>query len=220
MSYLYLAPTWFVHISVFLEIIFALVCTAVAVFSFRVYHLTEQREHKLFGIAFACFAASYFIWVFLNIFFISEISKGVDALVVGKLTLLNLFGVYSHIFFFSIGLTSLIYTVLKVKNFRIYCLILTLMLFGIILSENMATSFYLLSSIFLLLISVYYAEEYGRKRSSRKLMILTAFLFLFLGYLDLTFSSRNYIHYIIGHLFELIAYVIILISLVIAVKKT
>ncbi|MEK6878307.1 MAG: hypothetical protein AABY22_01795 [Nanoarchaeota archaeon] len=219
MTYLYLAPNWFIKTSIILEVIFALVCTAVALYSFKVYRLTEQREHRLFGTAFASIAVSYFIWVFLNIFFLTEIGEGVDALVVEKLNLLNLFGIYSHIFFFSLGLVTLAYTVLKVKNLRIYSLLLVLMLFAVVLSKNMSTSFFLLSSIFLFFISIHYLEEYLKNKSNRKLMIFTAFLFLFLGFLDLTFSIRNYINYIVGHFLELVAYIIILISLVISIKK-
>ena len=61
MANLFLIPKWFFGYGVAFELIFAIITLAVALYSFKVYKLSNQNQPKLFGIAFLFFSISYFI---------------------------------------------------------------------------------------------------------------------------------------------------------------
>lgn len=219
MNYLYSVPQWFVGFSITMEIIFALVSLIVSYFSLKIYALSGQREPRLFGISFSVISISYIIWGALNFFVLKELNQGFSVLTLEKLTTLGASGIYAHILLYTIGLTTLAYMTFRIKSKRVYSLLLTLSLLVIVFSANKFNSFYILSSILLLLISFHYVSEYNKRKNPKTLLVLIAFIFLLLSSIGLAFSSQSYIYYIIGHLFELVAYVIILISLVLTIKK-
>jgi hypothetical protein len=108
---------------------------------------------------------------------------------------------------------------LNTKSKRAYILIAVLSFIFILFSENIIYSFYLLSSIFLILIVFHYILNYFDNQDSKTLLVLTAFIFLLFGSIHFMFSVDHALFYIIGHFLELIAYVLTLINLLLVLKN-
>ncbi len=219
MEVIYLIPTWFIGISAVLEIVFAAVSILVAVLSFRVAKLCEEREPKILGAGFLLISLSYLIWSVLNVFVLSGLSSETSALTLTELISVRALGIYMHIILFTLGLITLVYMTLKTKSEKTYFLLVFVSLISILLSKNISKTFFLLSSVLLLFMIHYYYTEYNTKRTPKRLIILSSFSLLFVSHVILIFSATNYWMFIASHFIELIAYSLILVTLLLSFKN-
>jgi len=209
--------SWFSGYDIWLEILFAVVTLAIAFYSLKIYRLCGQRESKLFGISFLLVSISYSLWAILNIFALSTFLSAQNYLNfenILKIGYLMGLGIYAHIIFFLAGMVTLAYMTLRIKNAKVYWLLMALTLITALLIEEKYLVLYFISSILLFFISYGYFEDYQIHKNHKLLLSLFAFIFLFLGRFDFVFSSNKYIFYVVGHLFELVAYLLLLISLI------
>src|SRR3989338_227170 len=165
---LYCSPRWFYGYDIILEIVFAIITFAVAMYSFRIYRLSGQRDSRLFGFAFLLISASYSLWAILNGFAVSQLESARTILELERANIWRYLGIYAHILFFLGGMSTLTYMTFKNKNL---------------------------------------------------LLTLGAFIFLFLGRFEFIFSPSQNIFYVIGHILEFTAYILILASLITVIKQ-
>ena len=78
--------------------------------------------------------------------------------------------------------------------------------------------FYFLSAMFLFYITMYYVQEYLKDKNKKKLLVLLAFATLFISNIVFTQAVEHYTYYVAGHVVELVAYALVLISLVCVLK--
>ena len=97
-------------------------------------------------------------------------------------------------------------------------LFLGILLMAVLLSTNKIFLFYVLSSVLLIFTVWHYFANYLKKRSVNTLLVLLAMIFLLFGTLHLMYSVENESYYVIGHVLEFIAYVLLLTNLVIILK--
>jgi hypothetical protein len=214
-AFLYNSPVWFLGYDIFLEVVFALVTLAVALYSFKIYKISDQRESRIFGISFLSISISYSLWAILNGFAVSKLlNESYCFLDIKSATIFSALGIYTHILFFLIGLIALTYMTLKVKSSKIFSLIFALVILPALLIEEKHIVLYLFSSVLLLFIIAGYIDEYRSKKNKKVLLTFFAFVFLFFGRFDFIFTKHNPLFYVAGHFLEMIAYVLILISLV------
>jgi len=214
MAHLFLTSNWFFLYDVIFELFFAITALIVSVYSFKVYKLSNQNQPKLFGIAFLSFSISYFIQSILNYLIISE-----KAQIISNIGILNSLGLFSHIFFFIIGLTTLAYMVLKIRSKQTYILLLSSSLLSFLIIANKLYWFYAFSSLLLIFISIYYFLNFTKNKKPKSFIIFLAFLFLLFGHIHFIFSVNHLLYYIIGHFLELLAYILILINLTLVLKN-
>ena len=213
MAFFYLTPDWFSGFDIALELLFGIVTALVAFFSFKVYKVCEQRECKLFGWAFVFISLAYFLWPIINLFDLSDISEGVKGLDIENLSLLLLGSVYFYIIFFILGLVTLIYIAFNLKNDKLYALILSLSIIVVIFSSSPGLAFHFVSALLLLYISLHYFKKYKKLNDYNSFLVFGAFSLLFFARFILIFSNTNHLLYVVNHLTELTAYIIIAISL-------
>ena len=198
----FMVPNWFFNYSVILELAFAMITFTVGLFAFKINKLSEEKSAKLFGISFIFLSLHYFIQSFINFSIVSTLNKNICNLMkIQDINTLNIIGAYSHMLFFIIGLSTLTYMTLKIKSRTAYILILILPLSSILFSENKLYVFYIISSIFLIFITMHYMKNYMKNKQIKTLFILIAFIFL-----------------LFGHFLELIAYLLILLNLILVLK--
>jgi hypothetical protein len=219
MTYVYFVPKWFFGYDIAMELIFTIVTLAVAYYSFKVYNIYKQRASKLFGIAFIFIAASYFLWVLINLFLLSQINESTEGITINQANIVGLIGLYAYMLLFVIGLSILTYITLKVKGKRIFAFILLMSLFAILISYNKTVAFHIVSSILLVFIVFHYMTEYSQNKNKKTLIVLLAFLFMLCTSINFIFLSINYYYYVSGHLLNLIAYGLILTNLLIIRKN-
>lgn len=218
-SVLYYSPRWFYGYDIVLEVFFALITLAVAIYAFKVYKLSGQRELKLFGSAFLLISMSYSLWALLNGFAVTELGTARTILELERANIWRYLGAYAHILFFLSGITTLTYMTLKVRSARIFSLIFILVLTSLFLAEEKYLVTYLLSAILLLYVMSSYINQYTGERNRKILLTVLAFVFLFLGRIEFIFSPNKNIFYVVGHVLELAAYFLILASLVLVIKQ-
>lgn len=213
MGRMYLIPGWFYGYDIFFEIIFGLITLFVAWNAFKIYSISEEKNTRNFGIGFLLVSLSYFIWACINIFIVSDIG-GERELSVSNILLLSTVSIYLQIALFIAGLALIVSMTLKTKEMRAFELVLAVSLSAICFSLNKFTATYSIASIFLLFIAVYYIAEFNKKKNRITCAIATAFSLMFLGTIGLLFAGSVYLTYVISHIVILIAYSIILISLI------
>jgi hypothetical protein len=215
-----MVPSWFFNYGMLFELAFAIITLIVGIFAFKIHKLSEQKSAKLFGISFIFISLHYFIQSLLNFSILSTLNQNVCNLMkIDSVNSLNIMGAYSHMLFFIIGLATLTYMTLKIKNKTAYTLLLAITLVSIIFSENKLLLFYATASTFLIFITIHYIKNYLKNKQIRTLFILIAFIFLLFGNLHFIFSVNHATYYVIGHFLELIAYLLILLNFILVQKK-
>ncbi len=220
MTHLYhYVPSWFLGYDLLFELVFAIIALVISIYAFKVYKLTEQKQSKIFGIAFLLISTSYFIQIFLNFILILRLNENISLITkIIHLEIINTIGIYSYMFFFIAGLITLTYMTLKIKSIKTYSLLFIVIILSILLCNN-TYMFFLISSILLSYILIHYIINYINKKQAKTLLVLFAFAFLLFSSIHFIFSVNHEIYYVIGHFFELIAYILIFINLVLALKK-
>jgi hypothetical protein len=188
----------------------------ISIYGFRVFKLTEEKQLKTFGIAFLFISLSYIIQSILNLIILSKLDDDVALIIqLNSVYLLNLFGLYAHALLFITGLFLLTYITLRVDNKRVMGLFISLLLISVLFSTNKVFLFYVLSSVLLIFAVWHYFANYIRKKNVNTLLVLIAMIFLLFGTLHLMYSVENALYYVIGHVLEFAAYILLFTNLII-----
>jgi len=127
-------------------------------------------------------------------------------------------GLLIHVFFMTLGLSILAYTTFKSPSVSNLGLIMSLSVLGVFASINKLYMFYLITTILLIFITWHFIKNYLRNKRTNTLLIAIAFTFLLFGSFHFLISVDHQLFYVIGHILELFAYLLILINLYL-VKK-
>ncbi|MFC1768689.1 hypothetical protein ACFLZX_02900 [Nanoarchaeota archaeon] len=215
MEFSLLIPEWFGGYDAFLEAVFLVITLLLSVYSFRVYRLTKNRESRLVGLSFLLLALSY-----LSLSLTTGLFGAL--LVVNPLDLLSgitQIGLVAYMLLFIGGLITMTYLTTKSKGNRLYLLLLLPALLAILKSTNAFFIFLILSSFYLLFIVIFYYNIYKKNKQKNTLFILLAFLFLLIGKVQYIFTINFELFYVIGHFLELVAYILMLVTLVRIMRK-
>jgi hypothetical protein len=220
MATLSFVPEWFITYGLAFGLTFAVISLAVSIYSFKVHRLSGQRQSKLFGFAFLLFSISYFIQFFLNLAIISELKETIlNAIEFQDVITLNNIAIFSHMILFTLGLVTLIYMILGIKNRWIYSGLMFISVLFLFLSANKVNFFYILSSVLLVVISVYYLQHSIKYKNTRSVLMVIAFFLLLMGHIHFIFLINHEIEYVLGSFMELSAYILILVNLIRVLKK-
>ena len=220
MGFSNLSPNWFFGWDVVLELSFAFIVLFVSIFAFKIYKKSSQESVKLMSLSFLFISISYFIKSFFNFLIIRNLNENICKIIkVRSIIIFDTYGILIHMFFMMIGLVILAFMTFKSRNFKILWLMLIISLSGLFFSKNSIYVFYLFSSIYLIFISIHFIKNYLKNKQVKILFIAIAFLFLLFGSIHFLFSVNYKLFYVLGHMLELIAYLLILINLYLVLKK-
>ena len=213
MSGLYIIPRWFFGFDVALELLFGVATLAVALYAFRIYSLSRERQCQTLGAGFLSISLAYFVWSGVSLLLLLQNSAGTVSL--DNLTRTALFGVFSYVFLSILGLSTLVYMTFPSRPKRLFSLIATLALLVLIFSQQKSLAFYFVSAFLTFFVLTHYVQEYARSRRTTTFLVMLGFAFIFLGMLDFTFASIQGLHYAIGHVLLLIGYMLVMASLLV-----
>lgn len=220
MSFAHLSPQWFYGYDVVLELLFSIITLIVAVFAFKIYKKTSQEQVRLFGVSFLLISLSYLFQSIFNFLTIAKLTQAIcTAVKISSVNTFNTFGIITHIFLMTTGLTILVYTTFKAKNLKLLSFLIITSLVSIILSRNMLYTFFLLSTIYLVFIEWHFIKNYLNNKKTKTLLVALAFLFLLFGNFHFLISVNHQVYYAVGHILELFAYLFILANLYMVLKK-
>ncbi len=219
MDILYKIPSWFSGYDSLFQILFAIIALFVSGYAYKIYKVSKRKEIKLFSIAFLLISLSYMAWPLITLFASFPVGKETLAIMIEKSNIAGTLAIIFHVTFFLMGLLTLVYMNLKEKNRRTYALLAVLILLIAIIGLDKTYIIYITSSILIFFILYHHLKEYRQKRNTKMLPVTLAFGFLFLGSLDLIFADTQNLYYVGGHLFMLIAYILILGRLIYIMKN-
>ncbi len=199
----FLIPTWFSGYDIFLELIFSIITFFLFLFSLKIYDSTNDVKIKYFGIGFLLISLSYIIKATNNYFTNYGVLNN------------NIFtiGTYLYIVFMLSGLAFLTYITFKTEKIRVLFFIILISLIGVFLSIDKVYTFYLYSTIYLIILSIHFIKNYFKNKNKKALTITIAFLFLLFGNVHFLLSVNHELFYAIGHILELTAYILIMFNL-------
>ena len=219
MAFFYLAPAWFFGWGIVLELFFGVATALVALCSLKVYRLCEERECRVFGIAFTAMSVAYFVWSIVNIFAVSQIEKGASVISFQNISFIFLIAIYIHVVFFIGGLATLAYFTFGKRHHRLFALIVSLSIIVVIFSERVSVAFNFVSALLLFYVILHYSDVYKKTKDNRMFLVLAAFILLFIARAIFVFSTVSPLVYVADHFIELGGYALILISLLKAFKR-
>lgn len=214
MAQLYLVPQWFFGIDISLEILFGIITLLVAFSAYKIYKISREKPLQFFGLGFLLISISYFAWALMNIFALSTIQEGFREVSFDQMISLAAIGLFSHMLLLTIGLVTLVYATLPMKNPRIYYIILGLSLLVLAASYDRLITFRILSVFILSYLTYHYFIAWREHDGKNLLCSFIAFALLLLSNLDFAFTASYYQTYVIGHVLQFGAYMLILKNLI------
>lgn len=215
----YLIPNWFFGFDIAMELLFAVITFLVAVFAFKISSVTKEKKVKLFGIGFLLISLSYFVWAGLNYWFVDLVQDGFREISINQVAFIGVLSLYAYVTLFTIGLVTLAYLTCNNLGGRTYYLMIGLSLLVIASSLYKLISFRILSIFLISFILYRYFEDYLKNKNKKTLLVSLAFALLLLSSIDFLFLSVYYETYVLGHILELAAYLLILVNLIKSVKQ-
>ncbi|MEK6947540.1 MAG: hypothetical protein AABX32_08095 [Nanoarchaeota archaeon] len=214
-----IVPHWFFGYNVLLEMLFFAITLLVGAYALKIYQISGQRQSKLFGISFLMISASYFIQSVLNFASSYSMADGCNTQTMSLAYTLNIAGIYAQMLLFTVGLVTLAYMTLRIKNLKAYFLFAAIAIGTLLASSAKLYFFYIISSILLIYISFFYLRNYLQSRKANALIVFIGFLFLLFAKIHFIFSINHGAFYVAGHLLEFVAYVLILINLISVIRR-
>ncbi len=206
----FVVPQWFFGYDVALELLFSIITLLVALYGFKLYKLCNEKQFKYFGFAFLLIAISYFLQSIINVMIIYDLNTKLMSLMSFQfLYNLTIFEIYIHTLFFVVGLLLLTYNTFKIDNLRVFYLLFIIVMLAIFLSFNKVFMFYLVASVLLLYLVVYYAINYFSTKKTNALIMFIAMTLLLFSTLHFILAVNHGVYYVLGHIFEFIAYLLI-----------
>jgi len=220
MTHVFLVPNWFFYYGIACELIFALVTLIGGIFSFKLYKLCNYYSIKVFSISFLFFSLSYIVQTLINLEILSNISEASFSLTQwNNITSLSIISFYIYISLFILGLVTLTYMTLKERNIKHYALLLVLAFAGVLLSLNKIFAFRLISAILFFFILLHFFKNYAVRKSVNSLLVMVAFFLLMMASSVYIFALQYSTAYVIGHILEFSAYLLIAINFIMLVKN-
>ncbi len=216
----YIIPTGFIRFDVIFSLAFAIVTALVSAYAYRLYKLTSQKGLALFSGAFLSISVAYIIQTIFNFIIRYRIGELISRLARREAVFpLKILSAYFYTIFFAIGLVLLTYMTLKTNKTRILALLLGVVILPIIITQQALRIFHITALVLLLFISYFYYTNYTKHKNLQSLLILLAFIFLFMSNIQFAISLRQRLFFIAARSLELVAYSCILISLGLINKK-
>jgi len=196
-----ISPAWFSGFDALFELFFAVISLTISYFAYKIYQLSDQRPVKLLSFSFLFISLAYVARSMSNF-----------------LPFLDVISIYTHIILFLTGLSILLYMTLK-PNRTTFWVLLAATLLSLVFINNTLLAYYILSSVYLALISWHYIQNFLSNRQTKTLLVALAFIFLFFGSFHFFMSVNHELFYVIGYFLELLAYLLILANLYLVLKK-
>ncbi|MBN2566730.1 hypothetical protein JXB02_01435 [Candidatus Woesearchaeota archaeon] len=220
MAHLPFCPAWFSGFDIILQSVFAIVSLLVSLLAFRVHRATSAKPARMFGLSFLAIGLSYLIQALFNLLVWSGTDHSVCASI-EQLTesILYDIGLYSHMALMTAGLALLAYMTFRVAKARIYLMLLSVAVVAIITSRNPLAVFAMVSSVLLAFIAWHFIGNWREHRSALTLLVAAGFLFMLVGEALLIFTYEDPLFYAVGHLLEMVAYLLMLANLILVIRN-
>lgn len=217
-------PRWFFGIDSLFETISILVSFLIAIFVYRVYKLTGQKKYRNFSIAFLMISAGLSFKILSNfVVFYTKVEKSFYGLFtvtyIKNLDFINLMAFYFFRLLMVGAFIIILASVLRIKDRKMLGLLTIFAFIGIVLGNDTYFVFHLILALILGIITYYYYENYKLKKSNNSLLVMFAFLFIFLSQIIFIFLIFSDNLYAVGESLMLFGFLLLLTAYISILKK-
>jgi len=214
----FLRPEWFAGIDTGLELLYAIVAILTAVFAYKTYRLSGNKNTGLFSIGFLLIGISYIAFSIINVFTLKIIlEKQIQLTTYLSLVEVTEVMVLIHVMTFLAGVLFLLFPL--VPNWKARIILGATTFLAFVGTANGLKLFYVLGTFFLFVLMVEYFTKFLQNKKTNTALVFAAFVMLFLGRVHFFISLQNQFFYILGHGLELVGYGLMLVSVYKVVKK-
>jgi hypothetical protein len=216
----YASPVWFFGYEITIDVVSVIIALAVSISAFRIYHLTGQRQLKLFGIGFILLAVSYLLQFIIAELILLEYTEVIEGQLISRGLLgFSMLGIILYLAFFIAGLITLAYMTFNIKSSKAYLMMLFLSGIAVFLSYDHVVVFFLISTAALMFLIYHYTVHFLKTRHLTNFLVLVAFIFFLAGSINYVLVPFQLDCFVVGNLFELFGMVLILVNLILVIKK-
>lgn len=200
-------PTWFYGVNALLELVATLACFLIFYFALKVYRLTEEKKYRFFSLAFLLLGISFLARTLLHLLIFPLDATSIINKIQGTIN-------YGSPFYMLLTLAAYLIisaVCIKIQRRKIISILFLISLIGLLFSTHPMINFHFISIVLLLYIISHFIKNYTRKQTLSSLMTLTSFLFILGGHVlfamiifDVVWGT--YLVYLLAHLFQLIGY--------------
>jgi len=205
----HLGPSWFFGVDAGLEAFASLIAFLVTVASLRLHRITGERRYATFTTSFVLLTLSFLVRAITD-FLLEELIWHLPTTLSSKIFF---FGYVSHIFLALAGYLILFGVMHKIRDARIMALIGLILIPAMLVSGSYFISFYVLSLIFLVFISVAYFRNYRKVCTWPSCTVFLAFAILTLAQVFFLLETLGPMWYVAAHLAQAAGYLTLLLSL-------
>ena len=208
------APTWFRGVDTFFEAFSILVAILIAVFSFKAYKLTKNRNHLYFGTAFGLISISFFAKVLTALFvYFNRKSSIVGPGAASEVASLFHAGRLVYVLLVLIPFLMILMIYSKLENKRMIAVFLSFLLVFAVLSHQNILMFYLVALLLVAFITVHLFDNYKERKSVNAGLIFSAFFMLVIQYVLFILTPYTSIFYAGAYFMQFLAYSTLLTAL-------
>ncbi len=218
-------PTWFFKLDSLFEFIEMIIALIVFINAYRIYRITSQKRYQYLALSFLFIGASLFVRSLTNLAvytkFLEQNPKVLFTLIqaINDISSIYREGILLFTLLMLIGTLILTLLALKIKNKMSIILIFILSLISVFLGQSTYITFYLISTILFIFITIHFIKNWLGHKSLNTFMVFIAFLSLLIANIFFLATIKYQIAYFIGHAFQLIGYIVLLIALIRILKK-
>ena len=218
------SPKWFWGKDIFIDSIAVFVLILIAIFVTRYYRIKKSRNYLYFAISFYLIALSFLSKILINFTIYYQI---LHTQVIGSIQytqtilksseILSISGLFFYRLLTLIGLFML-YSIYEKQSKANILLMAFFIITSVFLSKEEYYIFYILSFIFLGIISNRYYQNYKKNKRKETAMLAASFAVIALSQIPFILVSFTRHLYVAGEIVQLIGYIILLFTFVSVLK--
>ena len=224
MVQLVFSPKWFWGKDIFIDSIAAFVLILIAVFVTRYYRIKKSRNYLYFAISFYLMALSFLSKILINFTIYYQVlhtqvigSIQYTQIILKSSEILAISGLFFYRLLTLVGLFML-YSIYEKQSKANILLMAFFIITSVFFSKEEYYIFYILSFIFLGIISNRYYQNYKKNKKKETAMLAASFAVITLSQVLFIFVNFARYLYVAGEIMQLIGYVILLVTFVSVLK--
>lgn len=220
------SPSWFSGIDSLFELVTVIVTMLIAIYAHKIYKLTQEKKYRFFSYSFLLISISYIIKILMDVSVYYPTTKivkiGILTVVTHTFERLDAFysiGYFVLRFLLLLGLLGIFLVLEKREDWKSAFLLIYLAFVSALFGNYLYHVFHITTSLFLLLIFVYYHNNYMNYKSKNSFFVASSFFLIFVSQLIFIALSLHPVLYVVGESIQLLGYLLLLFTFISILKK-
>lgn len=217
MTFEIFSPKWFYGYDAIFELVSVVAVILIAWLSYKAYRFTKNKNYKYLTFSFLLIGLSFIVKTITNliIYFEPLKEKQVGFLIISYYNIQRLTMVHDIGYFFFritvlLGFLIILLLALKIKDKKEISLLVFFIIISTMFSNSQYFIFHITCAFMLNIIFHYFFLNWRKKRTESSLTLALAFFMILLSQIVFIFVVFNKSIYVIGEIFQLFGYLVLL----------